>query len=212
MHNIFNYLLSAAAILATARSQLVIPQIVMDQAPPLQEVIRDHLQNEETMRAPALSDQMSLEPKASIFFSYARESAKMSGVLSGVGEYSGNKYTVFVPTNKAIMTLARKPHQSDETESAEISEEQAERVSQENVERWVGAHIVPQSLPLEAASVGTHPTLLDEKSLVLSRTNSHKTPEWDNWKLNDKINILGQREAANGIMYLIDGTIEVKSE
>jgi hypothetical protein len=115
MRNIFNYLLSAAAILATAKSQLVIPQIVMDQAPQQQQqqqqqqVINDPSEFEEFARAPALSDQMSLEPQASIFFSYARESAKLSGVLSGVGEYSGNKYTVFVPTNKAIMALARKP-------------------------------------------------------------------------------------------------------
>lgn len=111
MRNIFNYLLSAAAILATVKSQLVIPQIVMDQAPQQQQqqVINDPSEFEEFARAPALSDQMSLEPQASIFFSYARESAKLSGVLSGVGEYSGNKYTVFVPTNKAIMALARKP-------------------------------------------------------------------------------------------------------
>lgn len=60
-------------------------------------------------KSPVLSDVMSLEDQASIFFSYARESAKMSAILSGVDEYNGQSFTVFVPNNKAVMALSRKP-------------------------------------------------------------------------------------------------------
>jgi hypothetical protein len=63
------------------------------------------------IRAPRLSDVMTLEPQASIFFSYARESAKLSGILSGeVGGEDGKKYTVFAPMNRAVMALPRKPY------------------------------------------------------------------------------------------------------
>lgn len=79
-----------------------IEQIVSDPSalnPPLDDFIR----------GPMLSDKLALESDASIFFEYARQSYRTSGILSGLGEYGGQKFTVFVPTNKAVMALARKP-------------------------------------------------------------------------------------------------------
>lgn len=51
-----------------------------------------------------LSDILTLQNSASIFFSYARET-KLSKAFSAANERS----TVLAPTNKAVMALARKP-------------------------------------------------------------------------------------------------------
>ena len=53
---------------------------------------------------PTLADLLTIEPSASIFYSYARE-LELSSILS---EPSA-KVSLFVPTNKAIMALSRKP-------------------------------------------------------------------------------------------------------
>lgn len=53
---------------------------------------------------PSLADLLTIEPSASIFFSYARE-LQMSNIFSE--ENAG--ITLLVPTNKAVMALARKP-------------------------------------------------------------------------------------------------------
>lgn len=212
MRHFFKQFLNITALVAVASAQLVIPQVVLDQANDQQIVMPDPASDEFASSPPMLSDQLSLEPQASIFFSYARESAKLSGIMSGVGEYGGShKYTVFVPTNRAVMALARKPHLGREPVdgSIEISDEEADRQAQENVEKWVSAHIVPKSLELSAGMPEEYPTLLDGISLTLIRENSHKSPEYHNWRLNGNVAILGQRKAANGVMYLIDGTIEV---
>ena len=50
-----------------------------------------------------LSDKLTIQPSASIFFSYAREST-----LGKMLEEDG-QLTVFAPTNRAVMALARKP-------------------------------------------------------------------------------------------------------
>ena len=108
MRFLFKQFLNISALVAITSAQLIIPQVVLDQ--PLQ--MPDPTSSDEyASMAPMLSDELSLEPQASIFFSYARESAKLSGIMSGAGEYgSGStKFTVFVPTNRAVMALARKP-------------------------------------------------------------------------------------------------------
>jgi hypothetical protein len=110
MRHFLQQILNISALVAIASSQLIIPQVVLDQTPGLgQQEQQVMAEDDVPTRVPVLSDKLSLEPQASIFFSYARESAKTSGILEGVGEYEGQKFTVFVPTNKAIMALARKP-------------------------------------------------------------------------------------------------------
>ena len=103
---------------AFAAAQLVFPNLDHDQ---LSAVLMDQthenkpdsqpINYDDFVRAPMLSDVMTLEPQASIFFSYARESAKLSGILSGEAESGdGKKYTVFAPMNRAVMALPRKPY------------------------------------------------------------------------------------------------------
>ena len=64
-----------------------------------------HTENQPTTSSkPTLADLLTLEPSASIFYSYARE-LEMSSMLSD----GRLKLTLLVPTNKAVMALARKP-------------------------------------------------------------------------------------------------------
>lgn len=107
---------------------------------------------------PTLADLLTIEPSASIFYSYARE-LELSSILSDLCA----EVTLFVPTNKAIMALSRKPwvlvdviasswwltecgyrHQGpEEIDDSEITEEEYDISAKRNVERWVSAHIIP---------------------------------------------------------------------
>lgn len=106
-------------ITGLAAAQLVFPDLDHDQLSAT--ILMDQTQQQQPIdyddfvRAPRLSDVMTLEPQASIFFSYARESAKLSGILAGAdgdgdGDADGKKYTVFAPMNRAVMALPRKPY------------------------------------------------------------------------------------------------------
>lgn len=57
-----------------------------------------------TTPMPSLADLLTIEPSASIFYSYARE-IELSRLF---GDLNGNN-TLLVPTNKAVMALSRKP-------------------------------------------------------------------------------------------------------
>lgn len=64
-----------------------------------------HTENQPTTSSkPTLADLLTIEPSASIFYGYARE-LEMSSMLSD----GRLKLTLLVPTNKAVMALARKP-------------------------------------------------------------------------------------------------------
>jgi hypothetical protein len=53
---------------------------------------------------PTLADLLTIESSASIFYTYARETELSSKLMD-----ENTRWTIFVPTNKAVMTLARKP-------------------------------------------------------------------------------------------------------
>lgn len=55
---------------------------------------------------PSLADLLTIESAASIFYTYARE-LSLSEMFSRQQETEG--LTLLVPTNKAVMALARKP-------------------------------------------------------------------------------------------------------
>ncbi|PPQ89359.1 hypothetical protein CVT25_003199 [Psilocybe cyanescens] len=158
----------------------------------------------QTTTQPTLSDLLTIEPSASIFYSYARE-LEMSTMLSD----KDAKLTLFVPTNKAVMSLARKPHQGPEANvEIELSEEQFHNRAKKHVERWVSAHIVPE-YPLSFDS-NEHATLLDEKSIsfkpMSAKVGGHGA-EWSRVTLDNGANIVSKKEGLNGDLYLIDGTI-----
>lgn len=53
---------------------------------------------------PSLADLLTIESSTSIFYSYARELELSQGLSN-----KDIRMTLFVPTNKAVMALARKP-------------------------------------------------------------------------------------------------------
>lgn len=77
---------------AAAADQIVLPNTPMDNHRPASNV------------RPTLFDLLTIESGSSIFFSYARE-LELSRLFVDVDA----KLTLLVPTNKAVMALARKP-------------------------------------------------------------------------------------------------------
>jgi len=77
---------------AAAADQVVLPNTPMDSNRPASNV------------PPTLFDILTIETGSSIFFSYARELE-----LSRLFVDADAKLTLLVPTNKAVMALARKP-------------------------------------------------------------------------------------------------------
>ncbi|THH21576.1 hypothetical protein EW146_g49 [Bondarzewia mesenterica] len=156
---------------------------------------------------PTLSDLLTIERSASIFFSYARE-LELSRLFSDASASD----TVLVPTNAAVMALTRKPHQgpTDVEDSIEISEQEFDARSKKNVERWVSSHIIPVS-PITFP--GTYPTLLDGKTVTFTQLKDGddgqdaSAPEWTRVVLNGHVRIVQMKEASNGMFYLIDGTV-----
>jgi hypothetical protein len=75
-----------------AADQIVIPNVLMDANRPLSHA------------HPTLFDLLTIESRTSIFFSYARE-LQLSRLFVNVD----SNLTLLVPTDKAVMALARKP-------------------------------------------------------------------------------------------------------
>lgn len=154
--------------------------------------------------AQTLADFLTIEPTASIFYDYARGvnlGSKLNDKASAI--------TVLVPSNKAVMKLAKKPHQ-DKVQAHEgvvLTEEEEYMQSQKNVEQWIAAHMIPAH-PIDFNSQ-SYPTLLDGTSVRFDVVKGDPgAPEWSNVLVNGDVHIVGFREASNGVYYLIDGVIE----
>ncbi|KAH7923795.1 hypothetical protein BV22DRAFT_1035930 [Leucogyrophana mollusca] len=151
-----------------------------------------------TSTRPTIADLLTIEQSASIFYSYARE-VEISGRFAEEGE---GELTVLVPTNKAVMALARKPHQgpapAEPKIEGEMSEQELDEQSKKNVDRWVSAHIIPARISLDTVPV-TYETLLEGKSVTFPTAHT----------LEDEVRIVKRREALNGVIYILDGTVKV---
>ncbi|KAJ7243364.1 hypothetical protein B0H12DRAFT_1130838 [Mycena haematopus] len=151
---------------------------------------------------PTLADLLTIESSTSIFYSYARELT-----LSDMFSDSDKALTILVPTNKAVMALSRKPHQGPAPVDPDIviTDEEFDSQSKENVEKWVSAHIVPQS-PIDFDQTYTR---LDGKpiSFAPSKKGDSNTPDWSRVVIGDNVHIIAKQEASNGVLYLIDGTL-----
>jgi len=162
----------------------------------------------QTHDKPSLADLLTIEPKASIFYSYARE-LELSAHFSETQDEM--KWTLLVPTNKAVMQLSRKPHQGPvPTEPViETSELELEMVSKENVRTWISAHIIPDA-PISLAGQ-TYDTLLCGKSVTFETVDGsdESAPEWTRVVFEDHAHIISMTEASNGVLYLVDGTVKV---
>ncbi|KAJ3533617.1 hypothetical protein NM688_g7259 [Phlebia brevispora] len=187
---------------------LVLPLLVsatVDEQTPLAQPDMPETYAPLTTAQPTLADLLTIEPSASIFYSYARE-LELSTLLSD----PHSKSTLLVPTNKAVMALARKPHQgpAPDKEGIIISDEEFDLQSKQNVQRWVSAHIIPEA-PI-SLTAGSYATLLDGKSVTVKEVEGKPdSPKWQQVVLNDGIHILSAKEAANGVLYMIDDTVKI---
>lgn len=80
---------------AAIDEQIAMPGPFVDQSAPY---------TPQTHSQPSLADLLTIQSSASIYFSYARETE-----LSSLFNDEKARLTLLVPTNKAIMALARKP-------------------------------------------------------------------------------------------------------
>ncbi|KIK81210.1 hypothetical protein PAXRUDRAFT_199226 [Paxillus rubicundulus Ve08.2h10] len=172
----------------------------------VKEPSKDELYTPLTSSQPTLSDLLTIESSASIYFSYARETV----FSKEFEEEGGQQLTLLVPTNKAVMALGRKPHQGPApVESGiEITEQQYDEQSQRNVVRWVAAHIIPSRVSLSDVPV-TYNTMLDGKSVTFAPASGagKDSAHWSRVTLENGVRILGMKEGANGVIYIIDGTV-----
>ncbi|KAM5539982.1 hypothetical protein V8D89_006485 [Ganoderma adspersum] len=155
---------------------------------------------------PSLADLLTIESTASIFFSYARE-LEISQIFSD----SNARSTVLVPTNKAVVALPRKPHEDSQPldDGVVLSEAEFDAMSKKNVERWVSAHIISKS-PISLGTDGEYETLLSGKNVTFTLTKGDaKTPEWTRALLDGSVRLIDMKEASNGVMYLLDGTVKL---
>ncbi|KAI0368906.1 hypothetical protein BV20DRAFT_968704 [Pilatotrama ljubarskyi] len=153
---------------------------------------------------PSLADLLTIESSASIFYSYARET-EMSKLFAD----KDAKSTVLVPTNKAVIALPRKPHEGPAPirEGVILSEAEFDNLSKQNVERWVSAHIIPAS-PISLAAPEGHQTLLDGKNVTFTLVDGDTdAPEWARMLLDGTVRLTAMKEASNGILYILDGTV-----
>ncbi|KAI0082321.1 hypothetical protein K474DRAFT_1655704 [Panus rudis PR-1116 ss-1] len=153
---------------------------------------------------PCLADLLTIDSSVSIFYSYAREVE-----ISKRFEDRGKQSTLLVPTNKAVMALARKPHQDPPhvDEGVIISEQEYDAHSKRNVERWIAAHIIPES-PIDLTSQ-SYETLLKGKQVKFRTTSPDANPHWSTVTIDDDIHIVAEKKACNGVIYVIDGTVKI---
>jgi len=156
-----------------------------------------------THAKPTLADLLTIESSASIFFTYARETG-----LSPKLTDENTRWTIFVPTNRAVMALARKPHQGPDSGS-KLSPAEFDERTKRNVERWISAHIVPE-YPLSLDTT-PHKTLLEGKSISFVQLNEGGSSfDWENVALDNHSKIVKKKEGSNGDLYIIEGVISVE--
>lgn len=88
-------------------TSLILPLLVsatFDEQVPLTPIDMSESNAPLTTIQPTLADLLTIDPSASIFYSYGRELE-----LSKLFMDPLSKSTLLVPTNKAVMALARKP-------------------------------------------------------------------------------------------------------
>ncbi|KAF8604919.1 hypothetical protein BDV93DRAFT_522201 [Ceratobasidium sp. AG-I] len=183
----------ASAILPASCSQLPLSPIMADEIHSPVSFVNPN--------GPTLADLLTIQQSSSIFYTYLRD---IPGVVDRLTDTSGSVMsTVFVPKNKAVVALARKPHQGAAGDNIEILTGKDHDVrSRMNIARWITAHIIP-SHPIEL--VGSHSTMLDGKTIAFKCEGENRS--WEHCTLESGVKIVQRHEASNGVLYVIDGTV-----
>jgi uncharacterized surface protein with fasciclin (FAS1) repeats len=111
-----------------------------------------------------------------------------------------------VPRNSALQVLPRKPWEdaSDEPLIAHLGSKgslwskEAEDKARKNIEHFVSGHIVPQ-YPIQEGR---------ELPALGGSTVSYNIKGGEKYVRPGNIKVLGEREAANGAIWVLDGVIE----
>jgi len=158
---------------------------------------------------PLLYDLLIIQTKSTIFRDYLLSVHSIDALLRDKSE----SLTVLVPSNKAVQSMKRKPHESppgDETEEGniDITDEELESGRARNVRRWISAHVIPEH-PIKFDESKSYPTMLHGFSVGFSRTNDTlNTNNWKDWTVNPGIRIIDEVKGLNGALYLIEGVVQ----
>src|SRR5947207_5560171 len=114
--------------------------------------------------------------------------------------------TLLVPRNSALQTLPRKPWE-DKSNDEQITKhdskdlfwnKEAEDKAKKNLEEFVAGHIITKYPIQEGKDLPT----------LTGSTLSYKVKGGEKYIFPGNIKILGEREAANGAIWVLDGVIE----
>jgi uncharacterized surface protein with fasciclin (FAS1) repeats len=114
--------------------------------------------------------------------------------------------TLLVPRNSALQTLPRKPWE-DKSDDEQVTKngpkdilwnKEVEDKARKNVENFVAAHVITKYPIQEGKDLPT----------LNGSTVSYKVEGGRKYVLPGNIKVLGEREAANGAIWVLDGVIE----
>jgi hypothetical protein len=111
--------------------------------------------------------------------------------------------TLLVPQNSALQTLPRKPWEEDEegpvvADKDVLWDQEAEDKARKNVEDFVASHLITKYPIQEGADLPT----------LRGTTLSYKLKGGDKYINPGNIKVVGEREAANGAIWVLDGVVE----
>ena len=114
--------------------------------------------------------------------------------------------TLLVPRNSALQTLPRKPWE-DKSNDEQITKhgskdlfwnKETEDKAKKNLEEFVAGHIITKYPIQEGKDLPT----------LTGSTLSYKVKGGEKYIFPGNIKVLGEREAANGAIWVLDGVIE----
>lgn len=155
---------------------------------------------------PTLADFITLDRSVSIYAGYTRRFADISARL----QLADVNSTLLAPNNKDILALPRKPHEGPAGSVTALDETAAD----ENIRKWVSAHIIPAhvDLPTSEGQTSQYKTLLDGKSISIKKLTREeqvsKDVAYEHVVMPGEIPLYPLREASNGMIYGLSGSID----
>lgn len=119
--------------------------------------------------------------------------------------------TLLVPIDKAIIALPRRPHQESNFDAFKTegmsTEEAIDRARESTIQHFVHAHTIPLSIPFPPSVSESYPTLLDGHTVSFEKVEAHHNDE-GGYRVNPGgARVLYTKEAVNGWIYFLDGTV-----
>ena len=115
--------------------------------------------------------------------------------------------TLLVPRNSALQTLPRKPWEDKSNDDPQVSkhgskdvlwDQEAEDKARKNIEDFVAGHIVTK-YPIEEGK---------ELLTLAGSSVSYRSKGGEKFIYPGNIKVLGEKEAANGALWVLDGVLD----